>query len=92
MLLRLYIAGFTPGARRAIENMEAIVADLSGAPDQPKIDLEVIDVLENPQLAEDERILATPLLIRRLPVPIRRLVGDLSDRERVLIGLDLRDG
>lgn len=92
MLLRLYIAGRTLGARRAIENMERIIAELSGAPDQPKIDLEVIDVLENPQLAEDERILATPLLIRRLPVPIRRLVGDLSERERVLIGLDLRDG
>lgn len=91
MLLRLYIAGCTPGARRAIENLENIVADLSRAPDPTQIDLEVIDVLENPQLAEDERILATPLLVRRLPEPIRRLVGDLSERERVLIGLDLRD-
>ncbi|MGM0552818.1 MAG: circadian clock KaiB family protein [Pseudomonadota bacterium] len=91
MLLRLYIAGRTPGARRAIDNLEAMIEELSGSTEHPDIDLEVIDVLENPQLAEDERILATPVLIRKLPPPVRRLVGDLSERERVLVGLDLRD-
>lgn len=91
MLLRLYIAGRTPGARRAIDNLEAIIEELSGSTEHPDIDLEVIDVLEKPQLAEDERILATPVLIRKLPPPVRRLVGDLSERERVLVGLDLRD-
>lgn len=91
MLLRLYIAGRTPGARRAIDNLEAMIEELSGSTEHPDIDLEVIDVLENPQVAEDERILATPVLIRKLPPPVRRLVGDLSERERVLVGLDLRD-
>ena len=54
--------------------------------------MEVIDVLERPRLAEDERILATPLLIKQLPPPLRRIIGDLSDREQVLLGLDCRLG
>jgi circadian clock protein KaiB len=54
-------------------------------------ELSVIDVLENPQLAEDDKILATPTLIKKLPPPMRRLIGDLSEKEKVLIGMDLKD-
>lgn len=60
-------------------------AELAG-----EYDLEVIDVLERPQLAEDERIVATPTLIKELPPPLRRIIGDLTDREQVLLGLDLK--
>jgi circadian clock protein KaiB len=55
-------------------------------------DLEIIDVLENPQAAEDEKILATPTLIKQLPPPLRRVIGDLSDKEKVLLGLEVRPG
>jgi circadian clock protein KaiB len=70
---------------RAIENLRRICEDdLNG-----QYEVEVIDVLENPQLAEDQKILATPTLVKQLPEPVRKIIGDLSDRERVLIGLDL---
>ncbi|GGL06924.1 circadian clock protein KaiB [Mangrovihabitans endophyticus] len=83
--LRLYVTGRTPSSIRAIDNLRDICAkELYG-----DIEVDVIDVLENPALADDERILATPTLIKRLPEPVRRIVGDLSDRERVLIGLDI---
>jgi circadian clock protein KaiB len=84
-LLRLYVTGRTPRSEQAVANLRALIEqDLDG-----QYDLEVIDVLERPQLAEDERIVATPTLIKRLPPPLRRIIGDLSDRERVLVGLDL---
>ena len=86
-LLRLYIAGMTPAARRAIKNLEALTADMAGQ--ELDMQVEVVDILERPQLAEDERILATPVVVRRLPPPVRRVVGDLSGRERVLVGLDI---
>lgn len=86
-LLRLYIAGMTPAARRAIENLEALTADM--ATQDQELQMEVVDILERPQLAEDERILATPVVVRKLPLPVRRVVGDLSERERVLVGLDI---
>jgi circadian clock protein KaiB len=86
-LLRLYIAGMTPAARRAIENLEALTADMAGQ--EMDMQVEVVDILERPQLAEDERILATPVVVRKLPLPVRRVVGDLSERERVLVGLDI---
>ncbi|MCG5515189.1 MULTISPECIES: circadian clock KaiB family protein [unclassified Ectothiorhodospira] len=86
-LLRLYIAGMTPAARRAIENLEALTADM--ATQDQELQVEVVDILERPQLAEDERILATPVVVRKLPLPVRRVVGDLSERERVLVGLDI---
>jgi len=85
-VLKLYVTGMTPRSRRAIQNLE----DLCANELQGQYRMEVIDVLERPNLAEDERILATPLLIQRLPPPLRRLIGDLSDRERVLLGLDFR--
>jgi circadian clock protein KaiB len=84
-ILKLYIAGRTPRTEQAITGIRDICdRDLSGA-----YELVVIDVLERPQLAENERILATPTLVRELPPPLRRVVGDLSNKERVLVGLDL---
>jgi circadian clock protein KaiB len=86
-LLRLYITGMTPRSTQAIENLKKICEEhLKG-----RYDLEVIDIYQQPTLAKDEQIIAAPTLIKKLPVPIRRLVGDLSDEERVLLGLDLRE-
>jgi len=83
--LRLYITGRTSQSQRALANLRSICeVDLAGA-----YEVEVIDVLENPVLAEHEKILATPTLVKRLPVPVRKIIGDLSDREKVLLGLDL---
>jgi circadian clock protein KaiB len=85
-LLKLYVAGSSPRATLAIENLKRICeADLSG-----RYTLEIIDVLERPELAEQDRILATPTLIKQLPPPLRRVIGDLSDSEKVLLGLELR--
>lgn len=84
-VLKLYIAGRTPRTEQAITGIREICErDLGG-----RYELVVIDVLERPQLAENERILATPTLVRELPPPLRRVVGDLSDKDRVLVGLDL---
>jgi circadian clock protein KaiB len=86
-LLRLFITGKTDKSEQSIANLQSICEkDLRG-----EYELEVIDVLEKPQLAEDEKILATPTLIKKLPPPLRRLIGDLSDIEKVLFGLDLKD-
>lgn len=83
--LRLYITGRTPQSQRALSNLRQICeAELEDA-----YEIEVIDVLEHPTLAENEKILATPTLVKRLPEPVRKIIGDLSDREKVLIGLDL---
>ncbi|MBF0096808.1 MAG: circadian clock protein KaiB [Magnetococcales bacterium] len=84
-LLKLYITGHTPRSAQAISNLQRIC-------DQELADyqLQVIDVLEHPGLAEDEKILATPTLIRELPPPLRRIIGDLSNTEKVLLGLDLK--
>lgn len=84
-VLRLYITGQTPKSDQAIANLRRICDEELGG----EYDFAIIDVLEHPQLAEDERILATPTLIRRLPPPLRRIIGDLSDREKVLLGLDI---
>ena len=84
-MLRLYITGRTAQSQRAIENLENICeSELRGL-----YEVEVIDVLEHPTLAESEKILATPTLVKRLPEPARKVIGDLSDRERVLDALDL---
>ncbi len=85
-VLKLYVTGQTPRSQRAIANLRRICEEeLSGA-----YEMVVIDVLERPQLAEHEKILATPTVVKELPTPIRRVIGDLSDSERVLLGLDLR--
>ena len=85
-VLRLYVTGTTPRAEHAIVNLRRICEEEL----DDEYQLEIIDVLENPQLAEDERIIATPTLIKKLPAPVRRIIGDLSDKEKVLLGLDLR--
>jgi len=83
--LRLYVAGQTPKALTAFTNLKKICEEqLKG-----KYSIEVIDLLINPQLGTDDQILALPTLVRKLPVPVRKIIGDLSDTERVLVGLDL---
>jgi circadian clock protein KaiB len=85
-LLRLYVSGRGGRADRAIANLRSLCErELAG-----RYRIEVVDVLEHPDLAEREKILATPTLIRQLPTPIRRIIGDLSDGSRVLLGLDLQ--
>ena len=85
-LLRLYIAGQTPRSVDALTNLKKICAEhLEG-----RYELEIIDLLQSPALARGDQILAIPTLVRRLPKPIKKIVGDLSSRERVLVGLDLR--
>ena len=84
-VLRLYVAGQTPKALTAFTNLKKICEDqLNG-----KYSIEVIDLLINPQLGVEDQILALPTLVRKLPVPVRKIIGDLSDTERVLVGLDL---
>ena len=85
IILKLYVTGQTLNSIKAIHNLKKI---LSGEL-KDMYELEVINVLENPQLAEDERIMATPTLSRSLPLPIKRIIGDLSDKDKVLIGLDI---
>jgi len=85
-VLRLYVAGLTPRSQMAIKNIKKICEEhLNG-----RYDLEVIDVYQKPVLAKGEQIIAAPTLIRKLPLPLRRFIGDLSDSERILLGLDLR--
>ena len=82
--LRLFVNGYTSHSRRAIENLRQICErDL-----REMYEVEVIDILEHPQLAENEKIIATPTLVKKLPEPVRKIIGDLSDREKVLLGLD----
>jgi len=84
--LRLYVAGMTPTSVRALENLEEICEEhLAG-----RYSIKVVDLLENPQLAEGDQIFAVPTLVRRLPPPVRKLIGDLSATEKVLVGLDIR--
>lgn len=85
-LLKLYVTGSSSRGETAIANLRRICEqELDG-----QYELEIIDVLENPQLAEDEKILATPTLIKQLPPPLRRVIGDLSDKDKVLLGLEVR--
>jgi len=84
--LRLYVAGQTPKAVRAFANLRKICDEhLSG-----RYTIEVVDLVENPALGRGDQILALPTLVRRLPTPIKKIIGDLSNTERVLVGLDLR--
>lgn len=86
--LRLYVAGQTPKSIAAFSNLKKICEEhLKG-----KYRIEVIDLLENPTLARGDQILAIPTLVRKLPEPVRKIIGDLSNTERVLVGLDLRPG
>jgi circadian clock protein KaiB len=83
--LRLYVTGTTPKSTRSIQNIKTICEKhLHG-----RYTLEVIDIYQQPEKARDDQILAAPTLIKKLPLPLRRLIGDLSDEERVLVGLNL---
>jgi circadian clock protein KaiB len=86
-LLRLYVTGMTPRSTQAIARIKAICEEHL----QGRYELEVIDIYQQPELAKGEQIIATPTLIKKLPAPLRRIVGDLSNKERVLLGLDLRE-
>ena len=84
--LRLYVAGQTPKSLQAFANLKRICEEhLAG-----EYHIEVVDLIKNPQLAKGDQILALPTLVRKLPEPVRKIIGDLSDTERVLVGLDLR--
>jgi len=84
--LRLYIAGHTPKSVLALANLKQICEQHL----QGRYEIEVIDLRQDPQLASGDQILAVPTLVRRLPEPIKKIIGDLSNTERVLVGLDLR--
>jgi circadian clock protein KaiB len=84
--LRLYVAGPTPRAVAALENLKRICEEhLAG-----RYAIEVVDLLKTPQLAKGDQIIAVPTLVRKLPQPVRKIIGDLSNAEKVLVGLDLR--
>ena len=84
--LRLYVAGNTPNSIAAFANLKEICEKHMGG----KYEIEVIDLLRNPQLAAGDQIIAVPTLVRRLPYPVKKIIGDLSNRERVLVGLELK--
>ncbi len=85
-VLRLYVAGITPRSQEAIHRVKAICDEhLAG-----RVDLQIIDIYQQPVLARGEQIIAVPTLIRKLPLPLRRLIGSMADEEKVLVGLDLK--
>jgi circadian clock protein KaiB len=85
-VLRLYVAGMTPKSTQAIANVKRICNEhLAG-----RYELEVIDIYQQPKLAKGEQIIAAPTLIKKLPLPLRRLIGDMSNTERFLVGIDLK--
>jgi len=84
--LRLYLAGHSPRSVRAVENLRRTCEEyLPG-----RYRIELVDLLENPQLARGDEIIAVPTLVRKMPEPVRRIIGDLSDTEKLLVGLQLR--
>ena len=87
-ILRLYVAGQTAKSLTAFANLKKICEEHLGG----RYRIEVIDLMMNPQLAQGDQILAIPTLVRRLPPPLKKIIGDLSNTERVLVGLDLRSG
>jgi circadian clock protein KaiB len=85
-VLRLYIAGATPKSIRAVANIKEICHASLG----DRYELEIIDIYQQPTLAKGEQVIAAPTLVKKLPLPLRKFIGDLSDTERILVGLDLR--
>jgi circadian clock protein KaiB len=84
--LRLYVAGLSPRSQEAIRVISAICKEhLAG-----RYDLEVIDIYQHPEMAKEEQIIAAPTLIKRLPLPLRKIIGNMVDKEKVLVGMDLR--
>jgi circadian clock protein KaiB len=86
--LRLYVAGESPKSLTAFANLKAMCAEHMEHP----YEIEIVDLLQNPRLARGDEILAVPTLVRRLPSPMRKIIGDLSDTDKVLVGLQLRPG
>jgi circadian clock protein KaiB len=84
--LFLYVAGMTPAAKRALANIEAICEEHL----QGQYSLEIIDLLKQPALAEGHQIFAVPTLVRQLPEPLRKIIGDLADTQKVVVGLDIQ--
>lgn len=85
-VLKLYITGMTPGSVKAISNLKRICEEhLKG-----RYELEVVDIYQDPVLARGEQIIATPTLVKKLPLPLRKFLGDMSETKRILLGLDLR--
>jgi circadian clock protein KaiB len=85
-VLRLYVTGMTPKSTQAIANVQELCSKhLAG-----RYELEVIDIYQQPELAKGEQIIAAPTLIKKLPLPLRRFIGDMSDTERLLVGIDLK--
>ncbi len=85
-VLRLYVAGITPRSSEAITNVTALCEEhLAG-----RYELEIIDIYQQPVLAKGQQIIAAPTLIKKLPLPLRRMIGDMSEKDRILVGLDLR--
>ena len=87
-LLRLYVAGQTPKSILAFENLKRLCEEHLAN----RYEIEIIDLIENPELGRGDQILAIPTLVRRLPEPMKKIIGDLSNTERVLVGLDIRPG
>lgn len=87
LILKLYVSGMTPGLRRQLGALRGILDQAYGA----DYELEVIDIFEQPDAAFDDAVVATPTLVKRLPPPAAQIIGDLSDRERVLVGLQLEE-
>jgi circadian clock protein KaiB len=85
-ILRLYVTGLTPRSTKAIANVKGICEKYL----QGRYELEVIDIYQQPKLAQGEQIIAAPTLIKKLPLPLRRLIGDMSDTEKFLVGIDLK--
>ena len=85
-ILRLYVSGMTPKSTAAIRNVKKICEEYL----KDRYDLEVIDIYQQPTLAKGEQIIAAPTLIKKIPLPLRKLIGDMADTERILLGLDLR--
>lgn len=85
-VLRLFVTGTTPRSLRAIQNIRALCEEKL----QGRYDLEVIDIYQHPDRAKPEQIVVTPTLVKKLPLPFRKIIGDLSDKDRVLVGLDLQ--
>lgn len=86
-VLRLYVAGLTPRSAAAIESVKRVCEEHL----KNRYDLEIVDVYQEPTLARGEQIIAAPTLIKKLPLPLRRLIGDMADQKKVLVGLDLRE-
>lgn len=85
-VLRLYVAGITPRSTKAIMNVKETCEEFL----KNRYELEVIDIYQQPNLAQGEQIIAAPTLIKKLPLPLRRLIGDMSDKEKFLVGIDLK--